>query len=73
MTPRQSEILQFVNNFWVDNNYSPSLEEIRKGLNVKSLTSVAQCCNSLERRGYITKLKHARRSIELTDKGRISA
>ena len=71
MTPRQSQILKFVNNFWTENDYSPSLMEIKNGLNIQSLTSVAQCCNSLEKRGYITKMKHARRSIEITDKGKM--
>ena len=73
MTPRQSEILKFVNSFWEKNDYSPSLEEIASGVNISSVASVYHCCNNLERRGYITRLKHARRSIELTDKGRINA
>ena len=71
MTPKQKDILKFVNKFWVDNEYSPTYKEIQNGLQINSLTSVASCCKSLMRRGYLTKLKHSHRSIEVTDKGRM--
>ena len=73
MTPRQSKILKYVNKFWDENSYSPTLQEIGKGCEIKNVTSVFNSCNYLEKRGYITKLKNTRRSIELTEKGRISA
>ena len=56
MTPKQSEVLKFVNNFWSSKGYSPSLREVQEGL---------------EKRGYLTKTKHAHRSIEPTAKGKL--
>ena len=69
MTPRQSQILKFVNNFWEENDYSPSLKEIQDGLKITSYTSVAQCCNGLVERGYISKDKYKKRNLNLTDQG----
>ncbi len=69
MTPRQSQVLKFVNNFWEENDYSPSLKEIQDGLKITSYTSVAQCCNGLIERGYIYKDKYKKRSLNLTDQG----
>jgi len=47
MTPRQSEVLKFVNSFWEKNDYSPSLEEIASGVNISSVASVYHCCNKI--------------------------
>ena len=58
MTPRQSQVLKFVHNFWEQNDYSPSLKEIQDGLEITSYTNVAQCCNGLIERGYIYKDKY---------------
>ena len=69
MTPRQSQVLKFVHNFWEENDYSPSLKEIQDGLEITSYTSVAQCCNGLIERGYIYKDKYKKRSLNLTDQG----
>tara|TARA_R100000231_G_scaffold129320_1_gene100625 strand:- start:57 stop:302 length:246 start_codon:yes stop_codon:yes gene_type:complete len=69
MTPRQTEILKFVNNFLQQNIHSPTYQEIRAGLKINSLTSVAQGCKALERRGLITKEKNQHRSIDITQKG----
>ena len=71
MTPRQSQILKFVNNFWEEKDYAPSLKEIQDGLKISSYTTVAQCCNGLTTRGYILKDKFAKRSIRLSDQGEV--
>jgi|TARA_A100000171_G_C2065020_1_gene111869 SOS-response transcriptional repressor LexA len=69
MTPNQSKILKFINTFWIEKDYSPSYKEIQEELKIPSLMTVAKNCRRLEQRGYITKIKHAKRSIDITDKG----
>ena len=69
MTPRQSKILEMIYIFWKQNEYAPSLEEIKEHIKAGSESSVYHSIRNLEIRGYLTKLKHARRSIELTSKG----
>ena len=43
----------------------PTLEELRKNLGLKSMRTVAQYLEALERKGYIVRRKHAHRNIEL--------
>tara|TARA_R100000353_G_scaffold55721_2_gene44416 strand:- start:1330 stop:1551 length:222 start_codon:yes stop_codon:yes gene_type:complete len=70
MTPKQSEVMKFVNKYWNDKGYSPSLREVQEGLEIKNLRSVHLFIDGLEKRGYLTKIKHAHRSIEPTAKGK---
>jgi len=71
VTPKQSQVLKFINNFWSDKSYAPSYDEIQKGLKINSQTSVAQICNSLVKRGYIERIKYAHRSMKPTDEGKL--
>lgn len=68
MTPHQIKVLRFINNFWIDNQYSPSMKEIQEGLNFSSATSVADICRSLIFRGYLNKIKYCHRNYEITEK-----
>ena len=65
MTPRQKQTLDFIRGYWEDNEYAPSYEEIREGINAKSKSSVASLIRKLEERGYIERVPNAARSIRL--------
>jgi repressor LexA len=66
LTKRQREILQFIERFLNRNGYSPSLEEIAKGLNLKSISTVHKHLSNLESKGLIRRHWNRGRSIELT-------
>ena len=67
MTPRQSQALKFVQDFWEKEGYAPSYDEIRIALGAKSKSSIASLINRLESRGWLTKTRGLARSIRLTD------
>ena len=65
MTPRQKQTLYFIRDHWEEHGHAPSYEEIRKGINAKSKSSVAAIIRKLEERGYIERIPNAARSIRL--------
>lgn len=66
LTKRQREILQFIERFVNRRGYSPSLEEIADGLNLKSISTVHKHLSNLESKGMIRRHWNRGRSIELT-------
>jgi repressor LexA len=66
ITPRQKQALEFIQNYFVINRQSPVISEIQEALSLSSPASVHQLLNALEREGFITRVKNARRGIELT-------
>ncbi len=64
LTPKQKKVLDFISSFIKKNDYSPSLEEIAKHFNLKSVSSAHQFVDSLHRKGYLKKTENKQRSIE---------
>jgi len=64
LTPKQKKVLDFIISFIKKNNYSPSLEEIAKNFNLKSISTIHQYIEALEKKGYISKVENKKRSIE---------
>lgn len=64
ITPTERTVLLFIKEFWRTHNQSPTLNEIKKGLAYKSLTSIQRPINSLEQKGLIKKEKNIKRSIK---------
>lgn len=65
-TKKQKELLQFIDNFINQHGYSPSFREIMRGLNYKSVSTVATHIDSLVSRGHLVKRDNSARSLELT-------
>ena len=67
MTPtkRQQQILEYIEKFIKQKEYSPSLEDIRKHFRLSTKSTVHQHIKSLQEKGYINKTKNLTRSIEL--------
>lgn len=65
---RQKEILDFLNKYIAKNGNAPTLTEIAKKLGVKSLATVHEHLQTLEKKGLIKKTSGIVRSIELIDK-----
>lgn len=65
---RQREILDFLNEYIEKYGHAPTLVEIAKKLGVKSLATVHEHLQALERKGLIKKSGGIVRKIELIDK-----
>ena len=65
LTRRQFEVLNFIKTFAEQKGYSPSFDEIRKGLTLGSLATVHKHINTLERKGCLTRDYNRSRSIEI--------
>jgi repressor LexA len=61
-TGPQQAVLDFIDVFRDEHNYSPSLTEIARHLH-RSLTTVVQHIHALERKGYVTRDEGVARSI----------
>lgn len=57
LTPRQSDLLDFIIRFKQVNGYSPTTREMRAGINTKSKSHIEQMLDTLEDKNYI-KIKH---------------
>jgi repressor LexA len=69
LTKRQRELLNFLEEFIARNGYSPSLEEICKGIGLSSLATVHVHLRNLESKKMIRRGWNRSRSIELTAAG----
>jgi repressor LexA len=68
VTKRQKQVLDFVARFIEDNGYSPSYEEIARGLNLASLATVHKHISTLETKQYIKRGFNQSRSLDLGPK-----
>jgi len=68
ITKRQKQVLDFIAGFVEDNRYSPSYEEIARGLELASLATVHKHISVLESKGYLKRGFNRSRSLELTVK-----
>jgi repressor LexA len=65
MTRRQKEVLDFIGGFVQRNGYSPSFEEIARGLKLSSLATVHKHVNNLQNKGLLQRAHNRSRSIDV--------
>jgi repressor LexA len=65
LTKRQRQVLDFVEKFIREHGYSPSLEEIGRGLSLSSLATVHKHLTNLQAKGWMRRSPNRSRSIEL--------
>ena len=65
LTSKQKRVLENISLYIQAKGEPPTLEELRKNLGFKSLRTVVQYLDILERKGYMVRRKYARRNIEL--------
>jgi repressor LexA len=68
LTRRQKEVLDFISGFVEDNGYSPSYEELARGLQLASVATVHKHIEALESRGYLRRGFNQSRSLEVSHK-----
>src|SRR5271167_3066814 len=69
VTRRQKEILDFLESFVARNGYSPSFEEIARGMGLKSLATVHKHITNLEKKGMLDRVHNRSRSIDVVPPG----
>src|ERR1700683_53085 len=69
VTRRQKEILDFLESFVARNGYSPSFEEIARGMGLKSLATVHKHITNLEKKGMLDRVHNRSRSIDVLPPG----
>jgi len=65
-TKKQLELLQLIDNFINSHGYGPSYREIMRGLDYKSVSTVATHVDNLIAKGHLIKKSKSARSLELT-------
>ena len=69
VTRRQKEVLDFLESFVGRNGYSPSFEEIARGMGLKSLATVHKHITNLEEKGMLDRVHNRSRSIDVVPPG----
>jgi repressor LexA len=66
LTKRQKQLVDYLKGYIGDHGYAPTLEEIGEHFGLASLATVHKHLLNLERKGYIRRLAHRSRALELT-------
>lgn len=65
LTRKQHELLLFINRRLGEGGVSPSFEEMKEALNLKSKSGIHRLISGLEERGFIRRLAHRARALEV--------
>ena len=65
LTPKQHKLLMYIDDFIKTTGHSPSFEEMKEAVGLKSKSGIHALLNSLEERGFIRKLAHKARALEV--------
>jgi repressor LexA len=65
LTRKQKQVLNFIKDYWLRNNSSPTIREIMARFKFKALGTVQDYLKTLERKGYIKKERDKARAISL--------
>ena len=66
LTKKQKELYEFLKSYMSINSIAPSFEEMRVAVKLKSKSGIHRLITSLEQRGFIKRLKHKARAMEIT-------
>lgn len=65
LTRKQYELLEFINSRLDESGVSPSFDEMKEALNLKSKSGIHRLITGLEERGFIRRLPHRARALEV--------
>ena len=65
LTKKQHELICFINDRLVDTGVSPSFEEMKEALDLKSKSGVHRLISALEERGFLRRLPNRARALEV--------
>ncbi|CAH0270610.1 transcriptional repressor LexA [Roseomonas sp. CECT 9278] len=65
LTRKQHELLMFIDRHLRDTGFSPSFEEMKGALNLKSKSGIHRLITALEERGFLRRRAHRARALEV--------
>lgn len=65
LTPKQHELLLYVHRRLAETGVSPSFDEMREALDLRSKSGIHRLITGLEERGFIRRLPHRARALEI--------
>lgn len=66
LTRKQHELLVFIDKHLRETGFSPSFEEMKEALNLKSKSGIHRLISALEERGFLSRRHHRARALEVT-------
>ncbi len=65
LTRKQHELVLYLHRYLAEQGVSPSFDEIKESLGLKSNSGIHRLITGLEERGFIRRLQHSARAIEV--------
>ena len=65
LTQKQHELLQFINSRIMESGVSPSFDEMKEALNLRSKSGIHRLITALEERGFLKRLPNRARALEV--------
>lgn len=65
LTRKQHELLLYIHKHIQDSGISPSFDEMKEALNLKSKSGIHRLITALEERGFVRRLAHRARALEV--------
>lgn len=65
LTQKQKDLLMFIHRRISESGVSPSFEEMKEALNLKSKSGIHRLITALEERGFLRRLAHRARALEV--------
>ena len=65
LTKKQKELFEYLEGYIEQNGIAPSFEEMKNAVKLKSKSGIHRLIMSLEQRGFIKRLKHKARAMEI--------
>tara|TARA_B100000929_G_scaffold148960_1_gene118065 strand:- start:112 stop:792 length:681 start_codon:yes stop_codon:yes gene_type:complete len=69
LTKKQKELLTYIQKFQSKTGVTPSYEEMKSALNLKSKSGIHRLIIALEERGFLKRLAHKARALEIIKDG----
>jgi repressor LexA len=66
LTKKQHELLMYINQRLLATGVAPSFDEMKDALNLRSKSGIHRLISGLEERGFIRRLPHRARALEVT-------
>lgn len=67
LTAKQKIVLNYIENYNIEHDFSPTYREIMEGLGLKSVSSVAEHIENLVNKGALKRRPNEARSLEIVD------
>ena len=65
LTRKQHELLVYINDYLAKSGVSPSFDEMKDALDLKSKSGIHRLITGLEERGFLRRLPHRARALEV--------